>query len=162
MRLVLGLVLICAAVAGTSFRSIDGKYSDPNHPGCVRALDSTSKTEAHVVGVDPAAGQSHCSGSSDQSWGPLDAILNGSHIIVDFSPKGGPKNLSGVFVPLTSKIEWSDGNHWTRLEAKTCSTHSTELCSCQELLDRNIVRSKDDCNSIVAEAACITARCFHF
>ena len=37
-------------------------------------------------------------------------------IFVDFSPKGGPKDLLGVYTEELNGIKWPDGNLWTKLK----------------------------------------------
>lgn len=37
-------------------------------------------------------------------------------IFVDFSPKGGPKDLLGVYNEDLNGIKWPDGNLWTKLK----------------------------------------------
>jgi hypothetical protein len=51
-----------------------------------------------VFGTDASGGEGvPCDGTTDIPWGPLNATLDGENIVVDFSPKGGPSDLSGVF-----------------------------------------------------------------
>ena len=35
-------------------------------------------------------------------------------MLVDFSPKGGPKDILGVYNTKTNAIEWPDKNTWTK------------------------------------------------
>jgi hypothetical protein len=36
-------------------------------------------------------------------------------MLVDFSPKGGPADLLGVFDTADNSIHWPDGNSWKKL-----------------------------------------------
>merc|ERR1712127_477080 len=92
--------LIAASVNGAVLNGSQmfaGKYSDPNHPNCPRTIESVSAHKALVSGSDPAPGHSSCNGRNDEAWGPLDAQINGDEIVVDFSPKGGPSDLTGHY-----------------------------------------------------------------
>lgn len=92
-----------------------GDYSDPNHPSCPRIIDSETSDSASVQGADASSGEGYsCDGSTDESWGPLPAKISGSTIIVDFSSKGGPSDLTGVYS--NNGITWEDGNTWTKNE----------------------------------------------
>ena len=88
-----------------------GNYLDPNHPGCVRTIKAISLTEIAVTGLDGAAGGA-CNGKDDKKWGPLDGKVTGDTIVIDFSPKGGPSDLTGTWTPAQKRITWADGNYW--------------------------------------------------
>lgn len=93
-----------------------GAYADPNHPGCARTVDVLSSTMAEVSGADAAGGEgAQCDGETDVSWGPLNATIDDTTIVVDFSPKGGPSDLTGTYSAATPGITWEDGNVWTQL-----------------------------------------------
>lgn len=86
-----------------------GEYSDPNHPDCPREIYSETRGTALVIGSDSALGDGYaCDGTTDVSWGPLSAIIDGDDITVDFSPKGGPSDLGGE--KSSDDIIWDDGN----------------------------------------------------
>jgi hypothetical protein len=46
---------------------------------------------------------------SGKKW-TLTGRVSGKNIYVDFSPKGGPRNLKGVWDG--NGIKWPDGNKW--------------------------------------------------
>lgn len=77
-----------------------GDYSDPKHPGSPRK-----------IAVDPATGGVDVTGDDGRGPWALRAAVDGPFILVDFSPKGGPKNLMGHWVG--DGIAWPDGNKWT-------------------------------------------------
>ena len=90
-----------------------GTYLDPNHPGCTRTIKAVSATEIGITGFDAAAGEGHpCNGKTDIPWGPLDGKVTGDTIVIDFSPKGGPSDLTGTWTPNSKRITWADGNYW--------------------------------------------------
>ena len=107
-----------AALSATLFSpsslvDFSGSYSDPNHPNCQRVIvvkDSAVK----LSGTD---GNPGCPpDGSGKAW-TLTGQVNGDTILVDFSPKGGPANLKGVWDNSSPKgIKWPDGNKWTLKE----------------------------------------------
>jgi hypothetical protein len=101
-----------------SVELFEGQYSDPNHPNCARTIaDFKIPSIAKVFGADAAGGEGAvCDGKSDISWGPLRASVEGSSIIVDFSSKGGPSNLHGIYNSDLDRIEWEDGNFWQKVK----------------------------------------------
>ena len=101
---------------------LGGVYSDPNHPNCPRictpvmAMDETFS----VYGADAAGGEGvPCDGKTDLKWGPLPGqyMQDTGKLIVDFSSKGGPSDLTG-YLNTTSdsiQIQWEDGNVWPQV-----------------------------------------------
>merc|ERR1712127_949106 len=75
-----------------------GNDLDPNHPGCIRTVKAVTLTEIAVTGFDGATGGA-CNGKDDKPWGPLDGKVTGDTIVIDFSPKGGPSDLTGTWTP---------------------------------------------------------------
>jgi len=63
---------------------------------------------AKISGTDGTPG---CpADGSGKEWN-LVGKVQGDNILVDFTPKGGPKDLKGVFDG--TGIEWPDGNKWS-------------------------------------------------
>lgn len=91
----------------------DGNYSDPNHPGCPRAVCWETRL---VMGTDGDPG-CEAPGANLTQWAVpiVDASTDGT-ITVDFSSKGGPKDLKGDFEGFKTVwgIRWEDGNFWQR------------------------------------------------
>lgn len=86
----------------------DGSYSDPKHPNCLRAIEVVGGKNAKISGTDGTPG---CpADGSGKGWN-LVGKVQGDSILVDFTPKGGPPGLKGVFVG--DGIEWPDGNKWS-------------------------------------------------
>jgi len=81
-----------------------GRYSDPNHPRGWRelSLDGTALT---IVGRDEPNGP---------KW-TLRATTAGASATIDFSPKGGPKDLAATLSPDGRFIRFPDNNAWTKL-----------------------------------------------
>merc|ERR1719248_469560 len=90
-----------AAAAGGS--PLGGKYSDPNHPG--------GACEA---------------GKPVKEWS-LSAVVakDGQSLTVDFSPKGGPKDLTGKWNGKDG-ISWPDGNTWTKQQSSVNVDYPTK------------------------------------
>jgi hypothetical protein len=110
------VVYISLLVSVRAISPFNGRYSDPNHPGCAREIVQVTPAIALVYGSDAAGGEGvPCDGTTDIPWGPLNATLHELNIIVDFAPKGGPSDLSGVYDNETVAIDWEDGNSWTKL-----------------------------------------------
>jgi hypothetical protein len=92
-----------------------GSYSDPNHPGCARLIAVEDGGVALVSGAD---GNPGCSGGEGRPWQLKGKVAGDEKIFIDFSPKGGPKDLTGVWeAGKKPGIRFPDGNKWT-LEAK--------------------------------------------
>jgi hypothetical protein len=83
-----------------------GHFADSKHPGCPRTI-SANHTTAAVSGVD----------ENGQPWTVRASVVSNTAglptILVDFSPKGGPKALEGTWTG--TSIEWADGNTWKAL-----------------------------------------------
>jgi hypothetical protein len=93
-----------------------GHFADPNHPGCPRSI-STNATAAAVSGED----------EDGRPWTVRASIASNTSglatILVDFSPKGGPRALEGTWTG--ASIAWADGNAW-QLLTHTTATHCAE------------------------------------
>lgn len=81
-------------------RGID--YSDPNHPKGYRSI-TVKGSEVLIEGNDDAP--------TGKAWS-LVGKADGDSILIDFSPKGGPKDLLGKFDG--SGIVFPDGNRWPK------------------------------------------------
>mmetsp|Transcript_23215 Transcript_23215/g.46594 ORF Transcript_23215/g.46594 Transcript_23215/m.46594 type:complete len:179 (+) Transcript_23215:33-569(+) len=101
-----------------------GDYADPNHPGCARSVkiegapmkpDGTrSRNKVAIVkGQDNPKGGA-CNGEPDLvSWKLEGKVAEtGDKILVDFTPKGGPKDLTGTWDK--DGIVFPDGNKWAK------------------------------------------------
>ena len=106
-------VLLGGGVAGAV--DFTGSYSDPNHPGCARLIAVEDDGVALVSGAD---GNPGCSGGDGRPWQLKGKVSGDDKIFIDFSPKGGPKDLTGIWeAGKKPGIRFPDGNKWT-LEAK--------------------------------------------
>eukprot|EP00542_Grammatophora_oceanica_P012154 CAMPEP_0194032712 /NCGR_PEP_ID=MMETSP0009_2-20130614/5596_1 /TAXON_ID=210454 /ORGANISM="Grammatophora oceanica, Strain CCMP 410" /LENGTH=136 /DNA_ID=CAMNT_0038673237 /DNA_START=45 /DNA_END=455 /DNA_ORIENTATION=- len=85
-----------------------GSYSDPNHPNCQRII-SVDGTKANLKGTD---GNPGCPADGSGAKWYLTGKVDGSSILVDFTPKGGPADLKGVWD--NNGIRWPDGNKWSK------------------------------------------------
>lgn len=108
-----GAALFMAPLS-TPAMDVAGSYSDPNHPNCQRliAAKDGSASEFTLTGTD---GNPGCSpdGVGDKTFRLVGKVDDESNVYVDFSPKGGPKDLKGLFDADKRAIRWPDGNVWT-------------------------------------------------
>ncbi len=87
---------------------IGGSYSDPNHPGCPRKVTLSGST-AIITGAD---GNPGClDGVIGEPW-KVKGSVSGRDVVIDFSPKGGPKDIAARWNGLG--LEFGDGNVWTK------------------------------------------------
>ena len=94
-----------------SLRRFGGTFSDPNHPGCTRTVDVVVSGDDDDVTV---SGADFDDDGELVPWGPLKAKVDDTKIVVDFSPKGGPSNLTGTWNANTKSIDWEDENAWPK------------------------------------------------
>ena len=95
-----------------------GRFSDPiNHPGGTRTI-SLIDDGANVAGDYRLARVDGGGGRGEPREYILPAVIIGDRaIIIDFSPKGGPRDFTGVLDPKDGSIRFlRDGNRWPRLE----------------------------------------------
>ncbi len=88
----------------TKNSGIDGIYSDPNHPDGYRIVRTSSGGNVMIT-------------LQDGPSGPVVELVgiraSNGDILIDFSPKGGPKDLSASFKD--DKLVFPDGNAWPKL-----------------------------------------------
>ena len=116
LQKVTAVATISAAIAGgpAGVHAVDfsGSYADPNHPNCVREVQVVDPKLADVTGTDGTPG---CPpDGSGRKWS-LVGKIDGDSILIDFTPKGGPKDLKGVWEssPVPG-IRFPDGNLWSK------------------------------------------------
>ncbi|CAB9502888.1 expressed unknown protein [Seminavis robusta] len=104
-------VIVAAPMGADAVVDLAGSYSDPKHPNCLRVIEIKDKGRAAVSGTDGTPG---CPpDGSGRVWN-LEGKVNGNDILVDFTPKGGPKDLLGKWEEeAPAGIRWPDGNKWT-------------------------------------------------
>jgi len=97
------------AVAAETKSILEGKYNDPNHPGCLRKI-SVKDGAVTIIGSDNVDGSNQ--------W-VIKAKEDAPGVMfVDFSSKGGPSDLLGVYNEKADGIKWPDGNMWTKIKGK--------------------------------------------
>jgi hypothetical protein len=112
----LGAALFVAPLSTPAASVIDvaGSYSDPKHPNCERVIVSNAETpsEFTLTGTD---GNPACTadGTGLKTFRLVGKVDKDANVYVDFSPKGGPKDLKGLFDPSRRAILWPDGNVWS-------------------------------------------------
>lgn len=103
-----------AAVAAPPW---SGKYDDPNHPGCKREV-TVSGVDMTISGTDGEPGPGCTSKDKVSPWkigGKLIAE-DSDELVIDFSPKGGPKDVPAKWV--RNGIKFPDGNKWAKIGFK--------------------------------------------
>ena len=93
-----------------------GEYADPKHPGCLRSIvGDAGATTLDVKGTDGTPGCTN--GEKQRPWSLTGDIVKvpskQDEILIDFTPKGGPKNLLGKWTG--TGILFPDGNEWKKL-----------------------------------------------
>jgi hypothetical protein len=101
-----------AGAASSGAAAFEGTYSDPiNHPGGKRTI----RLLPEMVGDYQLAEVVGGGGIGEPKNYVLPAMVLGDRaIIIDFSPKGGPRDFSGVLNGKDIKFI-RDGNTWPRL-----------------------------------------------
>jgi len=117
LRNAVSIASVSAAIATSPLVSnaapnadFSGSYKDPNHPSCLRKIE-VAGTTAQITGTD---GNPGCPpDGSGKAWN-LVGKIDGDKLMVDFSPKGGPKDLTGKWEQETPGIRFPDGNKWVK------------------------------------------------
>ena len=118
------IIAVSVSADTLPYINFTGTYDDPNHPDCLREIEDNMNGTAKVYGADAAGGEgAECDGSTDIKWGPLEGttswVKDGNslwhkRIVVDFSPKGGPSDLTGQWNQDNFRLDWQDGNYWPK------------------------------------------------
>ena len=88
---------------------VSGVYLDPQHKEGYRVVRATSPSTVQIVlQDDPKAEVLKLAGTS-----ATDEKKGETTIKIDFSVKGGPKDVPGVYKD--DKISFPDGNAWSKL-----------------------------------------------
>eukprot|EP00586_Coscinodiscus_wailesii_P010475 CAMPEP_0172505230 /NCGR_PEP_ID=MMETSP1066-20121228/184713_1 /TAXON_ID=671091 /ORGANISM="Coscinodiscus wailesii, Strain CCMP2513" /LENGTH=133 /DNA_ID=CAMNT_0013281757 /DNA_START=151 /DNA_END=552 /DNA_ORIENTATION=- len=102
-----------AAAVPQGAESFVGTYSDPiNHPGgkrTIRLLDQKKVGDYQLAEVEGGGGV-----GEPKNYVLPAVVLGGRTIVIDFSPKGGPRDFVGVLEGGNIKF-LRDGNRWPRL-----------------------------------------------
>ena len=104
-----------AAVQNSSPADFLGTYSDPiNHPGGKRTIKLLGETFGDYTLAQVYGG----GGVGEPKEYVLPAVIFGDRaIVIDFSPKGGPRDFTGVLEKDGSIKFLRDGNRWPRIES---------------------------------------------
>lgn len=139
-----GLLIAAESASATSAKTgqaspFTGEYDDPNHPNCLRQVkvvgaplrgDGTRSANPiiEVTGYDGKSGDKMCTDRPTRSdlW-KLQGTVNRNNVeaVIDFSPKGGPKNLKATFD--NDGIVFPDGNRWTKVVGGTRNRLPTDM-----------------------------------
>merc|ERR1719380_60053 len=80
---------------------VAGTWNDPAHPGCTRKI-AVNGSKAFISGAD----------EDGKKW-RVTGEVQGKSIIVDFTPKGGPKDIEAKYV-IGKGLVFPDGNVWSK------------------------------------------------
>jgi hypothetical protein len=116
----LSSVVLAAAAAIDPASRFCGEYSDPiNHPGGTRTISLVVGDDGapQPIGDYRLAKVTGGGGRGEPKEYVLPALILGDRaIIIDFSPKGGPRDFAGVLDPGDGSIRFPrDGNRWPRI-----------------------------------------------
>jgi hypothetical protein len=108
------LTLATAGGARAAPSPFVGEFSDPKHPGCLRSISG----DGAVLEVQGTDGTPGCmNGEKQKPWSLTGEVVKvpskAPEILIDFSPKGGPKNLLGKLTE-EGGILFPDGNTWSK------------------------------------------------
>ena len=127
MKYFTALVALVATATAKEGDIFTGCYTDTNHPQGWRWVSWTDTYEADGDRIGT------CDGSDTgvkQEWSlPASASESGStnSIVIDFSSKGGPSDLTGTWDAPKEGILWSDGNVWPKTTDDWCHQTTQEL-----------------------------------
>ncbi len=115
-----------------------GEYDDPNHPGCLRSVkvvgaplrgDGTRPANPiiEIAGYDGNGSSNVCTERPTRGdlWKIQGKVKSNTVASIDFSPKGGPSNLTGEWDG--SGIVFPDGNKWTKVPLGTKDRFPTDM-----------------------------------
>jgi len=98
-----------------SDKAWQGRYKDPNHPGCTRVIYQ-GEDGLRLRLID---GQPGCLAGEQLTFYELKVnfVEKKSTLDIDFSPKGGPAKVTAKYVPVGNYggLQFPDGNTWTRI-----------------------------------------------
>jgi len=94
----------------------EGKYADPRHVGCEREIKANGLSLT-ISGTEGTPGPGCGAGDTETSWAIPASIKSqeSPDIVIDFSQKGGPKDLPAKWDG--DGIKFADGNKWMKLSA---------------------------------------------
>mmetsp|Transcript_24178 Transcript_24178/g.35584 ORF Transcript_24178/g.35584 Transcript_24178/m.35584 type:complete len:154 (-) Transcript_24178:269-730(-) len=108
------MVMPSVAAAATDAPSFVGTFSDPiNHPGGTRTIELVGEPIgdyqlARVLGGGGIG--------EPKSYTLPAAVIGNRAIVIDFSPKGGPRDFSGILEKNGDIRFLRDNNKWPRLK----------------------------------------------
>ena len=115
----------------------EGHYSDPNHPGGYREITMLDEWDGEMRRAKCEGGR----GKGEPEHFTLKAKAGKradgtDFIIIDFSPKGGPKDFEGVWEKNGIRFP-KDNNKWPQTEAKNKT--EAEVLAEEELVSAIVI-----------------------
>jgi len=102
-----------------------GIYKDPKHPGCERGITKDGD-EFVISGTSAVDGAKECEKDmKTKKWYLVATKGADDELIIDFSPKGGPKDAVAKWDG--DGIVFPDGNRWSKIKRKPEEAADTYL-----------------------------------
>ena len=92
-------------VGALSANTFTGKYSDPTHPGCTRTISYVGGRNYQVDGAD----------EDKKPWKVMGTKKNSASLVIDFTAKGGPADVTAVQQIKSGNLKFPDGNEWVKI-----------------------------------------------
>ena len=117
----LALVLLGASRADAA---ISGVWKDPGH-----FVSDASLAGTRFIAEFPPKTLTMIGTEDGGRWWKLTGKAHGTNVYFDFSPKGGPANLTGVWTKdgAVERITWPDGNAWSNTISPSADAFSTTI-----------------------------------
>ena len=104
---------LAAPAAAADGAAFVGTYSDPNHPGGTRTVRLLEQRVGEYQLAEVAGG----GGLGEPRAYVLPAVAVGDRaLVIDFAPKGGPRDFTAVLDGKTGIKFLRDGNRWPRID----------------------------------------------
>ena len=92
------------SVGALSQNTFTGNYDDPAHPGCKRSISYIGGRNYQIDGAD----------EDKKPWKVIATKKNSATLVVDFTSKGGPSDVSAVQQIKSGNLKFPDGNEWKK------------------------------------------------
>jgi len=115
-----------AAPAATGFTGSQGVWFDPKHPDGYRAIRIKGGKAGVMTLSDGLSKEEILDEKVEKTYNDIPVKLNGEDntLTIDFSFKGGPKDVVGVLSDDGKKLTFPDGNTWVKNKFKFDGVYS--------------------------------------
>mmetsp|Transcript_128691 Transcript_128691/g.181517 ORF Transcript_128691/g.181517 Transcript_128691/m.181517 type:complete len:184 (+) Transcript_128691:72-623(+) len=120
-----GMQVVDVQPAQAAITRWSGIYKDPKHPGCERGITKDGD-EFVISGTSAVDGAKECEKDmKTKKWYLVATKGADDELIIDFSPKGGPKDAVAKWDG--DGIVFPDGNRWSKIKRKPEEAADTYL-----------------------------------